>query len=208
MALERKLDIAEDLRLVVRSAERIHRMAEDILLIASGEPQPMDVRAHALGPLLMWCLDGIAQDLATAGIELIARMDGCDRLAVLADREAFHRVMLNLLRNAREAIEARACGERVHPPGKVGIEARSNGPWLSLWVTDNGRGLGPEARERLFAPFGTAGKPGGVGLGLFVARELARRQGGDLSAEPTPPDSGAAFCLSLRIAARPEPERF
>ena len=69
-------------------------------------------------------------------------------------------------------------------------------------VADNGPGVPERVRERLFQPFGGSGRPGGVGLGLAIARELAQGHGGDLLLVETGP-RGSTF--ELRLPGAPPP---
>jgi signal transduction histidine kinase len=87
-----------------------------------------------------------------------------------ADREQLFRMLTNLCRNAAEA------GAET-----IEISARNNGRWLYIDVADNGPGLPPRAREKLFRPFEGSARAGGTGLGLAISRELARGHGGDVT---------------------------
>lgn len=112
--------------------------------------------------------------------------------AVLCDVDAMHVVLENLLDNARKyggsAVEL--------------IEAQHSGRW-SLSVKDHGQGFDQADVERLFEPFergGGAGVAHGSGLGLFIARQLMRRMGGDLRAKSDGRGTGATFTLELPLA--------
>jgi len=96
-------------------------------------------------------------------------------LMVKADAEQVFRILSNLVRNARQAIFASG------KPGKIEITSgHDEGNW---WVdiSDNGPGLPPKAREKLFRPFEGGMRKGGTGLGLAIASELAQGHGGDLT---------------------------
>ena len=67
-----------------------------------------------------------------------------------------------------------------------------------MCVQDNGPGVSPQVRPRLFEPFVT-GKPSGVGIGLALSRNIARAHGGDLVLEDGAP--GVTFILTLPLAA-------
>jgi signal transduction histidine kinase len=113
-------------------------------------------------------------------------------MSVLADPEHLHRILVNLLRNAREAIQS-APGER--PPGLIQVAAERRKGLLVLRISDNGPGLPARALERLFQPFSGSSRPGGSGLGLAIASELAKANGGDLTLAVNSSD-GAVFELS------------
>ena len=111
---------------------------------------------------------------------------------LVADREQMFRVLANLGGNAAEAGAAR-----------VRVSARiERGDWI-LKISDDGPGLPSKARERLFRPFEGSARPGGMGLGLAIARELMRAHGGDIVLHETGP-RGTTFLLllpALRAAA-------
>ncbi|MEO1405257.1 MAG: HAMP domain-containing sensor histidine kinase [Pseudomonadota bacterium] len=103
------------------------------------------------------------------------------------DPDHIHRIVSNLLRNAGQAtLEARPEG------GCVCVERCSEG----LRLIDNGPGLPRKARENLFKAFSGSVAEGGTGLGLTIARDLARVMGGDVKLEETGPD-GTTFLIAL-----------
>ncbi|MFO1237052.1 MAG: HAMP domain-containing sensor histidine kinase [Alphaproteobacteria bacterium] len=107
-----------------------------------------------------------------------------------ADPEQLFRILLNLLRNAAEAIEH--SGET----GRLTVEAERGPEGTSIEIADEGPGIPDAVLPHLFQPFGGSGKVSGTGLGLAIARELARNHGGDLTLLRTGP-SGTAFRLTL-----------
>jgi signal transduction histidine kinase len=86
------------------------------------------------------------------------------------------------------------------------VKARRAGALAVLAVEDNGPGVPEADRERIFERFtqldsGATRQAGGVGLGLYIARQLAQAQGGELTvADPAPPATGARFELRLPMA--------
>ena len=109
-----------------------------------------------------------------------------------ADAEQLHRVLVNLLRNAREAIQ----GAEPQREGAILVSAAHEEGRVILSVADNGPGLPPRALTNLFQPFAGSARPGGTGLGLAISRELAQANGGDLVLARTG-EAGAAFELTL-----------
>lgn len=96
-------------------------------------------------------------------------------VVVLADAGQMGRVFVNLLKNAREALEQ---GTRDHPAVDVSAELAADE--VIIAVTDNGPGLPPRAKENLFVAFEGSARSGGTGLGLAIARELTAANGGVL----------------------------
>jgi len=109
-----------------------------------------------------------------------------------ADPDQLHRILVNLMRNARHAIQG-ARGDDAR--GKVTVEAVSGPDAVVLTIADDGPGIPPRVAERLFQPF-VAGSAGGTGLGLAIARELAANHGGELTLASTGPE-GAVFRLVI-----------
>jgi C4-dicarboxylate-specific signal transduction histidine kinase len=100
-----------------------------------------------------------------------------DPAVVFGDRVQLQQILLNLIMNACEALEASAPAQlRI----VISIE-RMAGDWIGLAVADTGAGIPDELLPRLFQPF-TSTKPGGMGLGLSISRSIVKAHGGTLSA--------------------------
>jgi DNA-binding response OmpR family regulator len=108
-------------------------------------------------------------------------------------------ILFNLLNNARESLDERGQG------GRLAVIARQSDGLAELIIADDGVGVPSEQRGRLFEPYNTS-KEEGTGLGLYVARKLARTSGGDLQlcgaavkASLLDPPPRTAFMLRLRL---------
>ncbi len=118
------------------------------------------------------------------------RLDVAPELNVRCDAEQLHRVLSNLVRNARQAIVATG------KPGEITLTAGEGEEGWWIKVTDTGPGLPKRALEHLFKPFQGGSRKGGTGLGLAIAAELVRGHGGKL--ELVRSDAGGTtFCLRL-----------
>jgi signal transduction histidine kinase len=114
-------------------------------------------------------------------------------LIVDADPDQLLRVLLNLARNAVQALETRAPNDPARD--QVRITGRREGAVVVIEVSDTGPGFPALAREHLFEPFQTAARTGGTGLGLVIAAELVRAHGGEIKlVEGT---IGATFRLTI-----------
>jgi len=120
-----------------------------------------------------------------------------DGIAIKADPDQLARVFVNLLKNAREALEGAT--PKVEAP-TIGVHLAEQGDWLTISITDNGPGLPPRARENLFVAFEGSARSGGTGLGLAIARELTEAHGGRL--DYVPQATGARFDVVLPRAIR------
>jgi signal transduction histidine kinase len=100
-------------------------------------------------------------------------------LLIDADRDQLFRILMNLTRNAVEALE-QSFGEAPASEGAVRLSAHRDGTNVVIAVKDNGPGIPRKAREHLFEAFQGSARPGGTGLGLVIASELARSHGGEI----------------------------
>ncbi len=126
--------------------------------------------------------------IADSCIELVN--DVPEDLNVVADPEQLFRVIMNLVRNARQALVT--SGEA----GKITVSASENEADWRIEIRDTGPGLPPKARENLFTPFQGGVRKGGSGLGLAISQELVRGHGGDLLLKDTGP-KGTTFEIRL-----------
>jgi signal transduction histidine kinase len=135
-------------------------------------PRPVRVDLHLM-------LDDAAFDAGLAGHPSIGFVNGVpEGVEISADPDQLSRVFINLIKNAREALEA-AAAKLTAPSVEIGYAATASG--LTITVSDNGPGLPPRARENLFVAFEGSARAGGTGLGLAIARELTEAHGGRLS---------------------------
>ncbi|MEI8147238.1 MAG: HAMP domain-containing sensor histidine kinase, partial [Alphaproteobacteria bacterium] len=114
-------------------------------------------------------------------------------ITVDADPDQLYRVLLNLVRNAYQALEARAPNDSARDQIRIG--ARREGAVTIIEVADTGPGIPDKARAHLFEAFQGSTKVGGTGLGLAIAAELVRAHGGSMAlAEGT---LGATFRITV-----------
>ena len=99
-------------------------------------------------------------------------------LVMDADPDQMFRVLLNLTRNAKQALEARAPNDPERD--QVHVIARRRGSVVEIEVSDTGPGIPAAQRDHLFSAFRASARRGGTGLGLPIADELVRAHGGDI----------------------------
>lgn len=202
---------------IVDSAERLERLVRGVLDVPveapalspfaapSLAPVPLPGRVVALGPLVEAAVEDARGGLtvaivAASDLEVTddpsevagVRISVPDDVRVVADADALHRVVVNLVSNARKYGA---------PP--IEITAVPLGDRVDLTVADHGAGVPDEFRQRLFAPYaradGAGGGRQGVGLGLSIVRSLVLRQHGSIRHEPNRP-TGARFTVTLPSA--------
>lgn len=189
--------VSQALPRLERALDRAVKLASDVLTYGKTQEAAPDVRPVPLKPTI----EAAAEEarLSSDGVRLVSRVEA--RAQVLADPDQLHRILVNLMRNAREAIEQQ--GETRQAPGEVRIAFEQSDGVSLIRVVDDGPGVPERARERLFQAFSGSGRPGGAGLGLAIARELAQGHGGDLALAETGPQ-GSTF--ELRLPGAPEPK--
>ena len=135
-------------------------------------PRPIRVDLRAM-------LDDAAFDAGLAGHPTISFVNTVpEGVAISADPDQLSRVFINLIKNAREALEL--AGAKIATPAvEIGYATTTEG--VTITVADNGPGLPPRARDNLFVAFEGSARAGGTGLGLAIARELTEAHGGRLS---------------------------
>jgi two-component system, OmpR family, sensor kinase len=172
-----------------RDAHRAGRIVDDLFDLAridsglSLHPEPTDLRQ---------LVDAQVERARLLHPELAIRVDG-PAVTVDVDPARIGQVVANLLNNGCQATPTGAAV-------RVAV-SRSDGN-AHVSVCDSGPGVAPGEREHIFGRLvrldGTRnGSPAGAGLGLPIARGIARAHGGDVTCEPTAPGAGAVFVLTL-----------
>ena len=156
---------------LVNSIARAANLCEATLAFGKAEEAPPRLARLALRPLIEEMAEG--ERLYEPGL-VSGLIDVPPGLTIRADGEQLHRVLTNLVRNARQAIES------MGKPGTIEISAGESD--LDWWIRvgDSGPGLPPKARDHLFAAFQGGARQGGTGLGLAISAELVKGHGGRL----------------------------
>ncbi len=164
--------------------DRAVALCEDTLhFVRVGEPEPRREPVDVAG-----LVEDVGAALALPGDgEVVWRNEVDEGFTVTADRDQIFRVLLNLGRNAVEAIEG---------PGEVRVCARRTAGTAAIEVADTGPGLSQEARVHLFEPFAGSTRSGGSGLGLAIAREIMQAHGGEVRLAKSD-HSGTVFRLEF-----------
>jgi signal transduction histidine kinase len=179
---------------IITEADRLGRLVGDLLQLASTDAHGLTIEPHPL-------------DLAAVATETVRQSAAlaADRGAVLAmggstpgpaivtgDRDRLIQLVLILLDNAFD---------HSPPGGTVTVDVHASGPSVHLTVADEGPGIPPTERERIFEPFTRLPgvrreRAGGTGLGLAIARRIATAHHGTIHATDAP-SGGAVFVVTL-----------
>jgi signal transduction histidine kinase len=189
-------DYRADLSEALAATDRLCRLTDDLLLLARLESDVSRPRTESVDVLEM--LNEIAEVWRVApgekapAIEVIG-----ENGSLLAEGRPgdLYRLFGNLVENAV-----------LHGGGRIELSGAQRANRLEVSVKDDGPGIDPRERERIFERFYRSGsKRGGSGLGLSIAREIARRHGGDITVDGAAA-KGALFRVTLPVsAARVDP---
>ena len=177
---------------LVGSISRAVALCESTLAFGRAEEPPPALNRVRLAAVVAEVVDG---ERMAAGEHAVSFSESVPAgMTIRADGEQLYRVLLNLVRNARQAIVASG------KAGEIRIGAVEYDELWRITVSDTGPGLPPKAREHLFQPFQGGTTKGGAGLGLTIAAELVRGHGGRLDLERTDA-GGTSFAILLPKAA-------
>ena len=153
----------------------------------------LDCQEYALGRILAPVVETFAAEGAGRGVRVAGR--GLDReLVATVDGQRLRQVFANVVKNAVDATE------RV-PEGRVDVTLHRRAAAAVVEVADNGVGIQPEHRERIFLPFYTT-KPTGTGLGMAIVKKIMDLHGGEIEIDSVP---GRGTSVRLVIPLSPLP---
>ena len=177
------------LRKALAQTDRITRLTRQLIALADpGRPklEPLDVNEIAASACEL-----MQGSFSKRGIEMEAEL-GPGPIRALADRNHLLQALVNLLLNARTALQTWT-GER-----KVRVWTEENAELVHLHVEDSGPGIPPEDASRIFLPF--VSTTGGTGMGLFLTRQILVEQRGGIKLRPRNGLGGATFTVYLEKA--------
>jgi signal transduction histidine kinase len=192
-------------QIIVGMVDRLDRMTRETLDFARAGGQlarrPVDVHL-----LVEEIFGGLESELP--GLSVLRSVAVPPETMAALDTDKLLRAVFNIAANARDAMKgagrlhARAAIE-TDPRATPSRRATDPARWLVLTLADEGPGVPPAIRDRVFDPFVTAGKKGGTGLGLAVTRRFVEDQGGTVELLPRAPADarGASFRIRLPLPA-------
>ena len=171
---------------------RIVRQLGEAMPASSEAPRPGDDATLDLNATVQ-SLHALYGEPLFAAIGIEMALDLQTPLApACADRDSLRQLLLNLWKNAAEALPAGArmttsTGDHIHRDGRV---------YTQLCVTDNGPGLPDDVMASLFQPLGAGRRAGRSGLGLSIVNDLVKRMGGHITCQSLP-GRGTSFFILL-----------
>jgi two-component system, NtrC family, sensor histidine kinase HydH len=177
-----------DVQVLEEEIIRLEQIVNSFLDFAR-PPRP-DRRSVELGPLVEQVVDRVRARAALQGVEIECQAPRIPITAEL-DRNQFQQVLYNLLFNA---LDAQPAG------GRIGVEVKADAAseTVVIRVDDDGPGLAPQVRERVFEPF-VSTKDAGMGLGLSICRRIVESHGGVIQTAELD-EGGTEFTIRLPVA--------
>ena len=167
--------------------ERALNLCAATLDFARSRPRPLNLTLVSIHRLIENVCNDL--DISSAGIEVTINLPDVQQLRI--DRDEVHRVLMNLCRNA---VQAMPDGGRL----EFAERAAERNEFYVIDVTDTGGGLPQAVIKRLFEPFAFSSQAGGSGLGLAIALEIMKRHGGDLILRRSD-EQGTSFSLVFPV---------
>jgi signal transduction histidine kinase len=175
---------------LMRALERAIAFCQSTLSYGAAQEPPPERRKVAVEPLIEEVHEalGLGIDVPIRWIVAVEK-----DLAMDADHDQLFRVLVNIARNAVQALEAQG----THDPARdqIRITGRREGSTVVLEISDTGSGVPERARAHLFEAFHGSARAGGTGLGLAIAAELVRAHGGEIRLVPG--TIGATFRITI-----------
>ncbi len=175
---------------LMRALERAIAFCQSTLSYGAAQEPPPERKLIEVEPLIEEVHEalGLGFDVPIRWIVAVER-----GLEVDADHDQLFRVLVNVARNAVQALETR--GARDPARDQIRITGRREGSVVILEVSDTGPGVSEKARAHLFQAFQGSTRAGGAGLGLAIAAELIRAHGGEIRLVPG--TIGATFSMTI-----------
>lgn len=175
---------------LMRALERAIAFCQSTLSYGGAQEPPPERKTIELEPLIEEVHEalGLGLDVPIRWIVAVER-----GLTVEADHDQLFRVLVNIARNAVQALEAR--GARDPARDQIRFTGRREGSVVVIEVSDTGPGVPEKARVHMFQAFQGSARAGGTGLGLAIAAELVRAHGGEIRLVPG--TIGATFSITI-----------
>ncbi len=178
-----------DVQTIYTQSQRCKTIIQNLLQFCRRKEAAQEVLD--LVPLLQTTVNLVQYDFSTSGIELTQNLPPSLPL-VLGDANQLQQVFLNLITNARQAMEKQIKGRLI-------IDSQCEGSKLSVRFSDNGPGIPADILGKIFDPFFTTKAPGkGTGLGLSISYGIVKNHHGDLRVESRLAE-GSTFIIELPI---------
>jgi signal transduction histidine kinase len=179
--------VRESLEIIGAEIRRLDHVVNGFLRFFRSQElalKPVDLNALAHGVAAL-----LEAEWTPMGIRFVLALDtGCPRVS--GDEELLRQALINIVVNACQAMPG---------GGEITLETKGRGEWAALAVTDQGPGIAPEDRERIFSLYYTT-KPQGSGIGLSLVYRIVQMHDGAVDVEA--PESGSGTRMTVRLPVR------
>ena len=180
------------LDIIFKSAQRCQKIVQSLLSFA--RRQKPERKPVSVNQLIAEVLEIVSYPLRTSNITVVTRLEP-DLPVVLADAHQIQQVCMNIINNARQAIEAH------QTEGEIKIATETGGAGIRIIIQDNGPGIPEKNLRSIFDPFFTTKEVGkGTGLGLSLCYGLIKEHGGNIT-PLSRPGEGATFIIELPVVS-------
>jgi signal transduction histidine kinase len=179
---------------LVATLDRAIRFCQETLTYGRAVDEPPSLKRFALRPLVDDVIETVVLD-GSGAIEVVDEVAA--DFEIVADPEQIFRALMNLVRNSVEALAQQSLARAETDPPRVWVSARAEATFDIIDVSDNGPGVPPAARPKLFTAFYSTNRAGGSGLGLVIAADLVRAHGGTIALLEKEDAVGAHFRVTL-----------
>ncbi len=170
------------------SVERMLGMTQELLDYTLGGNSPLKFEPISVDGIVAGLDEQCLGDLPRRGIAVERQIDYHGKVRV--DVLRFERALLNIIKNAREAMTPGG--------GRLRLTVSRQEDWVTFEIEDTGRGMSPEVAAMIFEPFFTHGKPEGTGLGMPMARSVVDAHRGTIRVE-SQPGQGTRFEVRVPV---------
>jgi signal transduction histidine kinase len=167
-------------RLAPRLVDALRRaidLCEGTLAYGADQKAALQPSSFQLAPLIAECWE-LALPVSATPSRLVNEVPA--EFEITADRDQMARVFLNLMRNSLQAMVPEVGLQASGDEGRITVTAERREGSTFIFVQDNGPGVSPAARQRLFEPFSASSSRRGSGLGLAIAADILRAHDGDI----------------------------
>ena len=182
ISAEKKRGFSE---IINNEIDRFVRMTEELLEFSKGKKIKMNIKECNIRQFIDYLSPFIERDFEGRNIEFVKTLDYDGTIKM--DSEKMMRVILNLSGNA---------GDAMPKGGKFTIKSAKKNSMVEFTISDTGKGIPDEIKDRLFEPFATSGKMKGTGLGLAIAKKIVEEHHGKIKVE-SKKGEGTTFYISI-----------
>jgi len=198
MAMDKEERVANMGQRLVRTVDRGIKLCTETLNYTTSKEDPPDFETLRLSTLLEEVAGDTLETFGTGPRTVKFKNRIKTGLEVSADPDHTYRIFSNLFRNAGQAMASVREDDVLR---QLIVDAKKEGDFVKVSITDTGPGIPEHKQEDLFTAFASASGNGSTGLGLTISKELAKSQGGDLILEKSSAE-GTVFGVSLKASVK------